>query len=194
MGKYYAVLVGKNPGIYTTWAQAEAQIKGFPKAVFKGFITKAEAEAFMKVDMSDREIEYPIPDYYVAFTDGSYKSKGIAGYGIVIIEPTGNIKDFFGKCEGKHQSNNVGELTAILGALKLVNGNLIIYADSKYSINATKLPISVGAANYDLIMEIKKYIILREQHFKIEIHHVYGHKGQEMNERADKLAKMGAVN
>jgi viroplasmin and RNaseH domain-containing protein len=26
---FYAVRVGRNPGIYTTWAEAEAQVKGF---------------------------------------------------------------------------------------------------------------------------------------------------------------------
>lgn len=192
MAKYYAVLVGRNPGIYMTWKEAESQIKGFPKAVFKSFIKKSDAEAFMNIDMVEREIEYPVLDYYVAFTDGSYTSRGLPGYGIVIIESNGNVHDYYGKCHTKHSSNNVAELTAILGALKLVNGNLIIYADSKYSINASKLPLSPGAANYDLISEIKKYIALREQNFKIEIHHVYGHKGQEMNERADQLAKMGA--
>lgn len=26
---FYAVRVGRKPGIYTTWAEAEAQVKGF---------------------------------------------------------------------------------------------------------------------------------------------------------------------
>ncbi|NCC30860.1 MAG: ribonuclease HI [Chloroflexia bacterium] len=43
---FYAVVVGYTPGIYTAWAGAngaEAQVKGFPGAIFKGFATHDEA-------------------------------------------------------------------------------------------------------------------------------------------------------
>ena len=33
--KYYAVKVGKTPGIYGTWSECEEQIKGFPGALYK---------------------------------------------------------------------------------------------------------------------------------------------------------------
>ena len=46
-GKYYAVRVGKEPGIYYSWADCLNQVRGFPKAAFKSFATQAEAEAFM---------------------------------------------------------------------------------------------------------------------------------------------------
>jgi len=42
--KYYVVWVGQQPGIYTTWAEAERQVKGFPRAKFKSFHSQAEAE------------------------------------------------------------------------------------------------------------------------------------------------------
>jgi ATP-dependent DNA helicase PIF1 len=44
---FYAVASGHVPGIYATWAEAEAQVKGFSKAVHKKCETKAEAEQFM---------------------------------------------------------------------------------------------------------------------------------------------------
>ena len=47
MAKFYAVRVGKKPGIYMTWPECEAQVKGFPGAKYKSFPTKAEAEAFV---------------------------------------------------------------------------------------------------------------------------------------------------
>ncbi len=46
--KYYAVAVGRCSGIYTDWATAEKQVKGFAAAKFKGFPTKAEAEAWLE--------------------------------------------------------------------------------------------------------------------------------------------------
>lgn len=46
--QFYAVLKGRAPGIYTTWAAAEAQVKGFAGAKFHGFATRAEAEAYLR--------------------------------------------------------------------------------------------------------------------------------------------------
>jgi ribonuclease HI len=48
--KSYAVLRGRRPGIYDEWfgtLGAEAQIKGFPGAVYKGFTSREEAEAWL---------------------------------------------------------------------------------------------------------------------------------------------------
>lgn len=45
--KFYAVRIGKEPGIYYTWKDCLNQVRGFPKAAFKSFATMAEAEAFL---------------------------------------------------------------------------------------------------------------------------------------------------
>nr|CCA19264.1 ribonuclease putative [Albugo laibachii Nc14] len=44
---YYAVAVGRQIGIYTTWAKAEQQIKGVSNARFKKFASKHDAQAFI---------------------------------------------------------------------------------------------------------------------------------------------------
>ena len=44
---FYAVLAGRQPGIYKTWAECQRQVIGFKGAKFKGFVTLEEAEAFM---------------------------------------------------------------------------------------------------------------------------------------------------
>jgi len=49
--KFYAVAKGNSPGIYKEWYGdngAEIQVRGFSGAVFKGFMTKKEAEDFLK--------------------------------------------------------------------------------------------------------------------------------------------------
>ncbi|XP_064383277.1 uncharacterized protein LOC135331917 isoform X2 [Halichondria panicea] len=52
MGKekksYYAVRRGRKTGVYTSWDKCQAQVNGFSGAVFKGFSTKSEAEAYAK--------------------------------------------------------------------------------------------------------------------------------------------------
>ncbi|WP_079913663.1 ribonuclease H [Paenibacillus sp. 32352] len=45
--KYYVVWEGKVPGIYTTWAECQAQTNGYPQARFKAYESEAEAKAAM---------------------------------------------------------------------------------------------------------------------------------------------------
>lgn len=44
--KYYIVKKGKNPGVYYNWPDCQKQVQGFPGAVYKGFVTQEEAEAW----------------------------------------------------------------------------------------------------------------------------------------------------
>lgn len=46
--KYYAVQQGRKPGIYETWADCEAQVKGYSGAIYKSFPTMAQAEEFLQ--------------------------------------------------------------------------------------------------------------------------------------------------
>ena len=42
--KFYVVWKGHKPGIYTSWAECNAQVKGVPQAEYKAFETLEEAE------------------------------------------------------------------------------------------------------------------------------------------------------
>jgi len=53
--KFYGVQAGHTPGVYTTWEDAEAQIKGFQGARHKSFGTAEEAEEFVKCGPIVRE-------------------------------------------------------------------------------------------------------------------------------------------
>ncbi|TKA43451.1 hypothetical protein B0A55_12963, partial [Friedmanniomyces simplex] len=48
--KFYAVRVGKEPGIYHTWPECLDQVRGFPKSIFKSFPSLADAQAFIAGD------------------------------------------------------------------------------------------------------------------------------------------------
>lgn len=54
---YYAVRVGKNPGIYNNWTDCEMQVKGFPKAEFKKFPTMEQAKDFMNKSITHQSIQ-----------------------------------------------------------------------------------------------------------------------------------------
>jgi len=45
--KFYAVAVGRQPGIYSTWDECQSQVKGHSNSRFKSFSTVEEAESFI---------------------------------------------------------------------------------------------------------------------------------------------------
>jgi ribonuclease HI len=45
---YYAVARGRVPGIYFTWKDCEAQVKGFSNGRYKKFKTAQEADKFIQ--------------------------------------------------------------------------------------------------------------------------------------------------
>jgi len=63
---YYAVKVGKRPGIYTTWEDCREQVDGYPCATYKKLRTVEEAEAWMRGGASQsgpvehRGVPYPV--------------------------------------------------------------------------------------------------------------------------------------
>lgn len=48
MAYFYAVKVGRKPGVYNSWPECQDQVTGIKGAKFKKFPTKEEAEQFAK--------------------------------------------------------------------------------------------------------------------------------------------------
>lgn len=46
---YYAVAVGRIPGIYPSWAEAEMQVRGFSGALYQKFSRRDQAEQFIQI-------------------------------------------------------------------------------------------------------------------------------------------------
>jgi len=51
--KFYAVKIGKNPGIYTTWDECKEQVNKFPGSIYKSFKTLEEAEKFAGIKLEN---------------------------------------------------------------------------------------------------------------------------------------------
>lgn len=47
MAKFYAVRVGRHPGIYEDWVHAKLQVHKYSGAEFKGFTDRDGAEAWL---------------------------------------------------------------------------------------------------------------------------------------------------
>jgi len=53
--KYYVVWKGRMPGVYTSWAECEAQVKSFQGAEYKSFPNREMAEAAFRGQYEDYE-------------------------------------------------------------------------------------------------------------------------------------------
>ena len=64
MENYYAVKVGRKPGIYLNWDDCKKQVHGFLGAIYKKWKTREEAEKYLLTGSSfpiEKEIESDIP-------------------------------------------------------------------------------------------------------------------------------------
>lgn len=213
--KFYAVAVGQKPGIYLNWPEAQAQVKGYPAARFKGFMSRKEAEDWLldpvfagagpktakKSHAESLDIS-PKPHEVTIYTDGgSINNPGPGGYGAVLIYD-GTEKELTGGF--RLTTNNRMELMGVIVALKelaVKDKPITIYSDSSYVVNG----ISKGwakswrkkgwiksdkspAVNPDLWAELLDLT----ENLDINFRWVKGHAGNEYNEKCDTLALAAA--
>lgn len=149
------------------------------------------------------------------FTDGAVKDNGkptaVAGWGFVIlldgellVEKNGRLLTELDADQEDWQSNNTGEMTAVIEALKALPYpcEVRVTSDSAYVINCFKDKWYEGWIRRDWfksdgnpVKNRKLWEPLLEQHsiHKIEWVHVRGHQGNEWNEYCDGLAKDGVL-
>jgi ribonuclease HI len=193
---FYAVRVGRHPGIYRTWAECDRETKGHSGAVFKSFATQEEAEIFLYAEsnVQDDISEHTISeDAAYAFVDGSFNpATGVYGYGGFLIcngiryvlQGKGNSPEM---ASMRNISGEIlGSTAAIEKAVELGIPELYIYYDySGIELWATgdwKRNKFGTMAYYEYVQSVKDTIQL---HFV----KVKGHSGVEGNEEADQLAK-----
>lgn len=151
--KYYVVWVGNKPGIYESWDECQAQIKGFPNARYKAFASKAEAEAAFKgasgnyigatktaaPKIVDAKSKTEINWSGIAVDAACSGNPGIMEYRGVELK-TG--KEIFHQGPFHAATNNLGEFLALVHGLAYLQQrglhDLPIYSDSKIAIKWIK--------------------------------------------------------
>jgi len=217
--KYYVIWVGQKPGIYTTWAETEKLVKGFPNAKFKSFpsLTLAEAAFAKESGLSAKPARKPNPKGKDYPTDGTLSSgvdifcdgacdpnPGKAGTGIAIYQNR-NLRELWFGLYNPSGTNNTAELlglhhSIIFAKAAVASGySATIHCDSKYSIDCiTKWAYGWKVNDWKKKGgEIKNLDIIKPAHAlyleiadQIQIRHVKGHAGVEGNELADRMSVM----
>lgn len=195
--KYYVVKEGRTPGIYFTWEDCKKMVEGYPKPIYRGFETLAEAEAFYTGKTSAESANSAIgqenlPQTY-AFVDGSFcEPTGTYGYGgFLIVKGEKYILQGSGNEEDMASMRNVageilGSMAAVEKALKLGLKELTIFYDYSgielWATGTWKRNKAGTIAYHEYMQSVKEQI-------HVSFVKVKGHSGIEGNEEADKLAK-----
>nr|MBF0223767.1 ribonuclease HI [Desulfobulbaceae bacterium] len=215
--KFYAVAAGVTPGIYTNWPEAQAQVKGFAGAVFKGFATKEEAVNWLKnpsysagtkkkparkKPSESVPMRTPKAGEIRIYTDGgSINNPGPGGYGAVIVEGE-NCREISGGFS--RTTNNRMELMGCIVALQELERrdlSITLYSDSKYVVNGITKGWAKSWRKNGWIKSDKKpavnpdlwgQLLELTEELSITFQWVKGHAGNPLNERCDELAVANA--
>lgn len=86
MGAYYAVKIGKNPGVYLNWEDCKNQVHGFPGAIYKKWKTREEAEQYLHGLSKRSEIPLSPSVSFLTSKTSSCSDKNIELLSILSVE------------------------------------------------------------------------------------------------------------
>lgn len=192
-GKYYAVKVGKTPGIYNTWDDCKAQVDGVSGATYKSFKTAAEAAEYMGWGSETKAPDSEAPYDGVAYVDGSYNvATGEFSYGVVMFHE-GTELHFnrkFDDASLAEMRNVAGEIKGAEAAMEYAYNNgikrLSIYHDYE---GIAKWPLRQWKANKEETKAYQAFYDNIAKNVDITFIKVKGHSGDKYNDEADRLAK-----
>lgn len=216
--KYYAVRIGKVPGIYSTWDQCKEQTEGVSGAQHKAFSTLAEAEQYIQGTtetdsvITQNNIEGPCEDLnaqvenriailaedeIVAFVDGSYDvTEEKSAFGVIIFSHDGN-KDILYKSFIKGLGEEFISLRNVAAELEGVKEAInwaIKYNKKKIAIYYDYEGIEQWAtgqwkAKKTITKDYVRFIEENKSFLEIEFIKVPAHSGVKFNEEVDAIAK-----
>lgn len=214
--KFYGVFRGRHRGVFESWAEVERVVTGFKGARYRGFSSRVEAERFaatgQMVNDTTRQSQATRGGYAV-YTDGGcigninvakYKNQP-AGWAVVVRKGDETVDELYGPVElnasspnflgAELCSNNTGELSAIAEALIWLQTEAsgtpaCIYYDSKYAANITTR-VFRAQRNRELAKRCQSLCDQVKASRVLDFIHVKGHQGNDGNERADELVRLG---
>ena len=191
---YYAVKVGRNSGIYTSWDECKAQVEGISGCEYKGFQTKEEAVRYLN-NISDKSLGIWSSNTAITiFVDGSYDNDTkIYGYGCVAIHENGEIVKFNGIGENQDFSklrNVAGEILGTVQAVKYAMEYGFPSVEICYDyLGIEKWATKEWKAKTFLTATYAMYMEEWQKYINISFRKIAAHTNVEYNEIADRLAK-----
>lgn len=205
--KFYAVKVGRIPGIYGTWDECKLQVDGYPNSEYKGFARLSEAESFVGTEVlksmklnpdiyaHEENASTPLEGGYAvkAYVDGSYDvATGNYASGAVILldGKTVELSKLYTDDAGGKLRNVAGEIKGAELAIEYCKkqgiDSVVIYHDY---LGVGKWADDEWKANLDMTKAYKSYIRECRKNMRINFVKVKGHSGDKYNDMADALAK-----
>lgn len=188
--KFYAVRNGRVPGIYTAWDECRRQVTGFKGAEYKGFETRADAEAFMAGGGVSRGTRAGAATAYV---DGSFdvKTKRYS-YGMIIMyngkETTEN--EAFDDESLAEMRNVAGEIEGSKAAMLWCIEHDVKELDLFYDYaGIEKWCTGEWKTNKPGTIAYKEFYDWAKDRVSVSFIKVKGHSGDKYNDMADRLAK-----
>lgn len=141
MPKSYVVWAGRRTGVFDSWKECEAQVKGYPTARFKAFETRRDAERAFRTGYDEYRREQapaPLPAevLHAYVVDAACNgSPGDLEYRCVKIDTR---QEIFHQGPFPDGTNNVGEFLAIVHALAYFAQQGIeapLYSDSRNALS-----------------------------------------------------------
>lgn len=193
---FYAVRKGNNIGVYETWKECEAQVRGYSGAEYKKFSTYKEALLFVEgkneetkmIDENDLK-----QNEAMAYVDGSFDlANWTYSYGVVFMTLDGK-ETFSGRENDKElaEMRNVsGEIKGAMVAMDLAieKGKDTLYLHFDYT-GIEQWATGSWKTNKDGTKHYKEFYDSIKDKLKVVFIKVKAHSGIEYNEEADKLAK-----
>ncbi len=211
--KIYAVRKGKITGTFHTWEECKAAVEGYPGAEYRGFATKAEADAYLKgrnslpdtdelnmeaMDTAILERTVCLPNQVIAYVDGSFDEKiGRYSFGCVMLTPDGVIIRESGNGNNPESvalRNVTGEMLGAMFAVKWCEVNGYSAVELCYDYKGIEMWATGGwKAKNDLTQKYAAFMQESGRKLHITFRKIAAHTGNKYNEEADKLAKTALV-
>ncbi|MDD6428778.1 MAG: ribonuclease H family protein [Lachnospiraceae bacterium] len=192
---FYAVKKGRKTGIFLSWDDCRKSVSGFKGAVYKGFVTRQEAEEYLNpCEDDDRLRDIPEDKMLIAYVDGSFsRDKGRYSYGCVFIGPDDKVETMSGSGDDPEvlKIRNVGgEMLGAMHAVKYAYEHGYRSVDICYDYAGIEMwAKGLWKANNPLTQKYAAYMKRMDTKIPIVYHKVAAHTGIEYNELADSLAK-----
>lgn len=205
--KYYAVASGRKIGVFTTYKECLASVKGYKAPVFKSFETWALADAYLREQMaaskglavtvfaSQAGLVWNDADcVLLQFDGGSRGNPGLSGSGAVLYGPSAASSAARpllvegGHVLPRNATNNEAEYGGLIYGLGLAAAkgvkHLVIEGDSLLVVEQVRGAWKTTAPHLQLLHAQVMKLIWGSGFEYVGIRHVY----RTMNARADALA------